>query len=502
MLVSGWGTMLHPPFVLDPAPPSVTPERLRIAHAKAMVRRLSRFALCWLATASLWKAVVVLQGVVSLPLGLASLALEAAILATAHRLCHRDPARAKPILIAACVALGLSSTALFAFAHGQADVLAFMLLTLYLVCALFFAWGWRAELAVLASTSSAWAASAPYLVFDIPALELGAAIAIGSALSLAIAEASARSFRLAYLHWTNERRGRNALEISRDEAERARAEAERARDEAETARLEAERARAEAEAATRAKDQFLAIVSHELRAPIGVVLAWTELARREALDADRLRHALGVIETNTRAQVRLIEDLLDVARIVSGRLKIERTEVDVNAVIAAVAEALRPAAEAKGIALQVRPALAAAAVAGDEARLRQVVENVVSNAIKFTAREGSVSVASDTGDADVVVTVRDTGRGIEPVHLQSIFDRFEQPDAAITRHGGLGLGLSIARHIVELHGGTIAAESPGLGRGATFRIALPRAAGGLARWGREESAPPGVVHGVERPRGL
>src|SRR5262249_50715418 len=154
-------------------------------------------------------------------------------------------------------------------------------------------------------------------------------------------------FRLAYVHWLNEQRGRSEIEASRDEAERARRQAEIARDDAEAARKEAE-------AATRAKDQFLAVVSHELRAPITSVLNWTELLRRETIGPERLKHALEVIERNTRAQAHLIEDLLDVTRIVSGRLKVEISEVDVSAVIRAVLDGLRPAADAKRIVLQLR----------------------------------------------------------------------------------------------------------------------------------------------------
>jgi signal transduction histidine kinase len=233
-------------------------------------------------------------------------------------------------------------------------------------------------------------------------------------------------------------------------------------------------ARAMAESANRAKDEFLATLSHELRSPLGVILTWVTLLRSGRVDDARHPHALEVIERNTRLQVRLIDDLLDVSRIISGKMRLEISSVDLAAVVTAALESVRPAAQAKNIELvsDVDPAFGP--VSGDAARLQQVFWNLFANAIKFTNKGGRVTVGLDTAESRARVRVADTGRGIEPTVLPHIFERFRQADSSSTRsEGGLGLGLAIVRQLVELHGGTVEAESAGPGLGATFTVHLP-----------------------------
>jgi PAS domain S-box-containing protein len=226
--------------------------------------------------------------------------------------------------------------------------------------------------------------------------------------------------------------------------------------------------------ADRRKDEFLATLSHELRSPMSAVLTWSRLLCTGVLDAAKTRRALETIERSVRLQVRLIEDLLDISRIVSGKLTVETTRVDLRAVVEAALEVTRPGADAKRIRLHVDLGSHPRAVRGDPARLQQVAGNLLSNAIKFTPEDGVIAVAL-AGDGDhAELVVRDSGIGI-PAHLLSkIFDRFRQADRSITRrYGGLGLGLALARHLVELHGGRIDASSPGEDQGATFRVRLP-----------------------------
>jgi PAS domain S-box-containing protein len=233
-------------------------------------------------------------------------------------------------------------------------------------------------------------------------------------------------------------------------------------------------ARAEAERSNRAKDEFLATLSHELRSPLSAALSWAHLLRSGQLDAEKTARALETIERTTRLQVRLVEDLLDISRIVSGKLTVERGVVDLGSVIDAAIETVRTAAEARGLHLRVEAPTEVLLVGGDAARLEQVVGNLLGNAIKFTPKGGAVTVTwrRDGGHAEICVA--DTGVGIAPDVLPHVFDRFRQADSSTTRrHGGLGLGLAIVRHLVELHGGTIVAESAGEGRGATFRAQLP-----------------------------
>jgi signal transduction histidine kinase/ActR/RegA family two-component response regulator len=234
------------------------------------------------------------------------------------------------------------------------------------------------------------------------------------------------------------------------------------------------RSRAEAEAANRTKDEFLATLSHELRTPLTAMLGWTRLLRTSNLDETTASHALETVERNARAQAQLIEDLLDVSRIITGKVRIEVHPVELIPVIEAAVDAVRPAAEAKAIHLQTALDPLAGPVSGDPARLQQVVWNLVSNAVKFTGKGGRIEVGLERADSHLQITVADTGEGIRQEFLPYVFDRFRQADGSTTRtHGGLGLGLAIVRHLVELHGGTVKAESEGVGHGATFTVALP-----------------------------
>ncbi len=272
--------------------------------------------------------------------------------------------------------------------------------------------------------------------------------------------------------------------ISRDITERKRAlEAgiELAREQA---------ARAEAERANRLKDEFLATLSHELRTPLTAILGWARMLSdgfvREEMRAD----ALGIIYRNARSQAQLIDDLLDVSRIITGKLRIEVRPVDLAPVVEAAVAVVRPAASAKRVQLQTVFEPGTGLIAGDPERLQQVVWNLLSNAVKFTPNGGRVQVKLGRVNSRVEVAVSDTGAGIAPEFLPHVFDRFRQADMGTTRrHGGLGLGLAIVRHLVELHGGTVRAESAGEGLGTTFRVSLPvmvsteadlAAAGGIA----------------------
>jgi PAS domain S-box-containing protein len=238
---------------------------------------------------------------------------------------------------------------------------------------------------------------------------------------------------------------------------------------------ESQEARRSAEAANRAKDEFLATLSHELRTPLSPILGWTLMLRSGSLDTAATTRALEVIERNVRAQTQLIEDLLDVSRIVTGKLRLDvQVLPELATVVEAGIESVRPSAEARGLHLDVVLDRTVGPVRGDADRLQQVVWNLLSNAVKFTPREGRVRVelAGEGGSAQIVVT--DSGKGIGPEFLPYVFDRFRQADSSSTRmHGGLGLGLAIVRHLVELHGGTVEARSGGDGQGSTFVVNLP-----------------------------
>ena len=249
--------------------------------------------------------------------------------------------------------------------------------------------------------------------------------------------------------------------------------------------LEAERAaRLESERIALVKDEFFGTLSHELRTPIAAIVGWANILKRPAVDADTLRRGIDVIARNGKMQARLIDDLLDMNRIVSGKLKMEIDLVDIGAVAASVIDSLRPSAELKGVGLELkRSQRGAAQVRGDAARLQQVVSNLLGNAIKFTPICGTVTVRTDVlTDGSVTLSVQDTGMGIDPQFLTFLFDRFSQANGSAAReHGGLGLGLSIVRHLVELHGGTVAGFSEGTGRGALFVVTLPGATNGAAK---------------------
>jgi PAS domain S-box-containing protein len=233
-------------------------------------------------------------------------------------------------------------------------------------------------------------------------------------------------------------------------------------------------ARAQAEEASRLKDEFLAMVSHELRTPLNSMLGWVRLLRAGRVDEATAARGLEIVERNVVSQAQLIEDLLDVSRIVTGRLRLEVRPVELDAVVEAAVDSVKLAAEAKKIRLQVIADSAAGPVLGDPERLQQVVWNLLSNAIKFTPKGGRIQVRLARVDSHAEITVGDSGQGIAPEFLPYVFDRFRQADSSITRtHRGLGLGLAIVKHITELHGGTVRAASPGEGQGATFVVRLP-----------------------------
>ena len=231
---------------------------------------------------------------------------------------------------------------------------------------------------------------------------------------------------------------------------------------------------AEEREANRLKDEFLATLSHELRTPLNAILGWTQLLRAGPAGADDVCHGLEVIERNVKAQTRLIEDLLDVSRITSGKMRLSVRPMDLRPIIQSAIESVRPAAEVKQVRLEWNVPEDIGQMSGDPDRLQQVIWNLLTNAIKFTPSGGSVRVEVGRKAGQVRVRVSDTGKGINPAFLPHVFDRFRQADSSTTRsHGGLGLGLTIVRHLVEMHGGSVRAESLGEGQGATFTVELP-----------------------------
>jgi PAS domain S-box-containing protein len=229
-----------------------------------------------------------------------------------------------------------------------------------------------------------------------------------------------------------------------------------------------------AQEANRMKDEFLAVVSHELRTPLTSIMGWAELMQLGMLDDAAKRHAVEVIESSARAQAQLIGDLLDISRIITGKLRLNVKPVDLRPVIEAAMDVVRPAAKARSLRLAARYDPRAAMISGDPDRLQQVFWNLLSNAVKFTPDGGRVEIRLARIDSQAELSVSDTGAGVDPNFLPYVFDRFRQAESHMTRaHSGLGLGLAIVRHLVELHGGTVSAESEGEGRGATFRIRLP-----------------------------
>jgi PAS domain S-box-containing protein len=256
--------------------------------------------------------------------------------------------------------------------------------------------------------------------------------------------------------------------VVQDMTERLRADSER-----EDALVRERSARREAEAASRAMDEFLAMASHELRSPLTPILGWTRLLRAGGLSAERQGRALEAIERSSRSLSQLIDDLLDVSAIASGKLRLAPRPTEMGPIVRAAAESLRPAAEAKGVRLTTRLGDGHARVLGDPGRLQQVVWNLVSNAIKFTEPGGDVDVDVVRREGHVETRVRDTGKGLEAEWLPHVFERFWQADVTTTRrYDGLGLGLAIVRHLVELHEGTVEVESAGPGKGASFSVRL------------------------------
>jgi PAS domain S-box-containing protein len=261
-----------------------------------------------------------------------------------------------------------------------------------------------------------------------------------------------------------------AVAVVIDITDRKRAERER-----EQLLKQEKAARAEAQAANQSKDEFLTIVSHELRSPLNSILGYARLLRTRPADVSRIKQTVEIIERNGRMQLQLIEDLLDTARIISGKLKLEVSPVALVNVVTAALEAVRPAAQAKNIEMVSHIAPSAGQITGDHGRLQQVVWNLLSNAIKFTPQSGRVELRMESVDHHVRITISDTGKGIEPEFMPFVFDRFRQSDSSSARRfGGLGLGLSLVKQLVELHGGTVEAASDGPGCGATFRVTLPQ----------------------------
>jgi PAS domain S-box-containing protein len=266
------------------------------------------------------------------------------------------------------------------------------------------------------------------------------------------------------------------MTVIEDVTERVTREAElQAQVDARTQALAREKAtREEAEEANRLKDEFLATVSHELRTPLTAILGWSNMLLAGRLKGEAHDHALEIIHRNAQSQNQLISDLLDVSRIISGKLRLDLRTVELPAIIEAAVEATRPAAEAKGVRLTTELDPHAGPINGDADRLQQVVWNLLTNAIKFTPEEGEVLVKLESADSRVQITVQDSGIGVPVEFLPHIFERFRQADPGANRiHGGMGLGLSIVRQLVELHGGTVKAESEGEGKGTTFTVSLP-----------------------------
>ncbi len=275
------------------------------------------------------------------------------------------------------------------------------------------------------------------------------------------------------------------VNIVRDITLRRQAEDERAE------LLEAEhRARQQAERANRLKDEFLATLSHELRTPLSAILGWTQLLKTGKLDPAEVREGIDVIDRNARAQSQLIEDLLDVTRIISGKLRLSIERIELPSLVTAAIESMQAAAHAKRIRVAVFSEADAGTITGDPSRVQQILWNLLSNAVKFTPERGEIAIRLYRLAREVEISVTDNGPGIDPQFLPYVFDRFRQADATTTRtQSGLGLCLAIVRYLTELHGGTVSAESEGKGRGATFRVCLPVAMDQPAEVEVRETAP-------------
>ncbi len=267
-----------------------------------------------------------------------------------------------------------------------------------------------------------------------------------------------------------------SLEAEIQERKKAEENLRLVKEELETQVVREQILRGEAEGANRMKDEFLATVSHELRTPLNAIIGWAHMLRRGRLDEQTVLRAIETIERNAKAQAQLVEDILDVSRVITGKLRLNMVPVDVASVINAAVDSVQLAAESKGIELKVILDPSARHILGDSNRLQQIVWNLLSNAIKFTPSGGRVDIRLERVKSNVQIKVSDTGEGIAAAFLPFVFDRFRQADPSSTRnHGGLGLGLAIVRHLVELHGGTVRAHSSGSGCGSTFTINLPMA---------------------------
>lgn len=288
------------------------------------------------------------------------------------------------------------------------------------------------------------------------------------------------------MSWLIETRRRSEERTERARSDLSR-ERERASDAMKLAEIERQKlldgeraARAEAERMIRTKDEFLATLSHELRTPLNAILGWAQLLRTGKTAPKDIARGLEVIERNARTQARLVEDLLDMSRIISGKAKLDVKTVDLASVVETALESVQAAAQAKSIRLTKSLDPSVVRAAADGARIQQILWNLLSNAIKFTPNGGSVEVALRPAGDSIEIAVSDTGQGIAPEFLPHVFERFRQADSSVTRlHSGLGLGLAIARHLTELHGGTIRAESDGIGKGAVFTVKLPGGADSL-----------------------
>jgi signal transduction histidine kinase len=430
------------------------------ARYDLIAHRLPLFAACWIGTTALWSSVLIVEGLLRVGGALVTVTFQCAALTIGTQLLRGDRRQRRAIprtLVSVCIFLGVSSTAMFAMARGSGDVLAFVLLSLYLSTASLFGWGWRAQALVWVGTVVPWFVAVPFLTFAVSPVELATAIVIGSVLSWAVAEGTARTFHSAWLHRSAEARFRTELEASRDVAE----------------------------AATRAKDQFLATVSHELRSPLTTILTWTQLLRRREVDAETVTHAIEAIDRAAWLQNRLIEDLLDVSRIAAGKINVELVRVDLRDAVRALADTFGATADASGVELVVDVGPEPLRVHADQTRLQQILGNLVGNALKFTPEGGRVTVRARRVDLTAEIVVCDTGIGMPADVVAHVFERFHQAETGSgAREGGLGLGLAIARDLVTLHGGTIEAASGGTGQGSTFTLRLPidaTAARGLKR---------------------
>jgi len=459
------------------------------AQRQAVVRRLPLFAACWLGTTAVWDVVLVLEGLLPTESALVLFTLRLALVLGAILVCraHREAPWIVPLVIALCVLLGALSTVVFAAVHGKGDVLAFLLLTLYLASSICFVWGWGPAAIVLVGTVASWLLALPSMTFSIPPLELLTAILTGSALTLAIAEGEARTFRAAVRNRVRQEQSKLELRASRDAYREAAAKAQAAQE--------------EAEAATRAKDEFIAMCSHELRSPLATINMWTGLLETGKLTGAKAAQAIAAIDASTKQQARLIADLLDASSIASGKLRLHCTAVDLGSPTRAALDAVRDLAAERNVHLQAFIQDESAVVWGDAGRLQQIVWNLLSNAVKFTPAGGRVTLRLESHDRQARLAVEDTGEGIGAEFMPHLFERFSQADTSSTRrHGGLGLGLAIVRDLVTAHGGTIAAESAGQGRGSRFVVTLPLGPRKMAApyaVQRQSSPPDTVLAGVE-----